>query len=78
MLTSYLDYSTLTTFIVGHQYVVVLARPQQRAASLVEAAKEFVGDDKPHKPFVVVGHGRIFGDDWDSLVEADIADVILE
>lgn len=78
MLTHYLDYSSLTTFIIGHQYVTVLARPQQRAIRIIDAAKEFVGDDKPHKPFVIVSHGRVYGDDFDDLVEADIADTILE
>lgn len=70
------DRNYISTFIVGARYVTIL-HINASFAEIIEAISEHLGEAFK-KPFVCVSQALIYSNDWDSLIEYDLVDIVLE
>lgn len=72
------DYCTVMSFIVGHEYVTVATRQGHAPMDVINAVIEYVGDERPHKPFVILSTERLYPDDFEDFLALELANVVLD
>jgi len=76
MLEYYMTYRTLTTLVIGGEYVTVLSNKGRGFEGVLEAAFEF--KESKDKKFILISAALMYDAEWDYLVDNECCSLVLE